>query len=124
MRTDAKWGNNGAFVVPGPERHRLFVIASDEDGWEHVSISLHNEARLPTWTEMCYVKDLFWDEDEVVIQYHPAKADYVNFQSSTLHMWKPVGIELPRPPHTMVGPKGVEEGMGLLASMTGKKVKP
>src|SRR3954463_6943988 len=80
--SDARCGNNGAFVVPGPERHKLFCIVSDQDGWEHVSISLHNKARLPVWTEMCFVKDLFWDEDEVVIQYHPAKADYVNFQSS------------------------------------------
>jgi hypothetical protein len=121
MATSAKWGNNGAFVVPGPERHRLFVIASDEEDWEHVSISLHNKARLPVWTEMCYVKDLFWDEEEVVIQYHPAKTDYVNFQSSTLHLWKPIGIELPRPRHTMVGPKNVEEGLGLLTSMYTKK---
>lgn len=124
MRTDAKWGNNGAFVVPGPERHRLFVIVSDQDGWEHCSVSLHNKARLPTWTEMCHIKDLFWPEDEIVVQYHPAKADYINFQSSTLHLWRPAGHDLIHPPYWMVGPKGVEDGLELLAGMFEKKRQP
>jgi hypothetical protein len=121
FRTTPAWGNNGAFLLPGPERHKLFCIVSDQEGWEHVSVSLASKARLPIWSEMCYVKDLFWGEDEVVVQYHPAKANYVNFQASTLHMWKPSSADLPTPPHAMVGPKSVEEGIELLASMMGRK---
>lgn len=85
---------------------RLTVIASggedwEECGlpgmpWEHVSVSTHN--RTPTWEEMCWVKDQFFGPDEVVVQYHPARVDYVNFHRYTLHMWKPVGVELPKPP--------------------------
>jgi hypothetical protein len=52
---------------------------------------------------MCKVKDLFWDEDDVVIQFHPRKSDYVNNHSGCLHMWRPIGVALPLPPHEMVG---------------------
>jgi hypothetical protein len=47
----------------------LRVIASDGKGWEHISVSLPN--RCPNWREMCFIKSLFWDEEDVVIQYHP-----------------------------------------------------
>jgi hypothetical protein len=68
--SDATYGNNGAFLIPSPgTRAMLQVIASDGAGWEHVSVSL--KVRLPTWTEMSYVKDLFWGEEETVLQLHP-----------------------------------------------------
>lgn len=83
----------------GPVR----IISSAGDGWEHVSVSLENRA--PSWAEMCWVKDLFWSPDECVIQYHPPEADYVNHHPYCLHLWKPIGVELPRPPTDFVGPK-------------------
>lgn len=52
------------------------VIWSYAGGWEHVSICPKN--RTPDWNEMCLLKDVFWNEDETVIQYHPAKTNYVN----------------------------------------------
>lgn len=121
--TTPQWGNNGAFLVPGPEHHKLFCIVSDQDGWEHVSISLARKPRIPTWAEMCYIKDLFWGEEECVVQYHPPKADYVSFEDTTLHLWKPVAVLLPRPPHTMVAPKNLDETLRLLETITGKKVR-
>lgn len=84
------------------------MIASDGAGWDHVSVSLPN--RCPTWAEMCLVKDLFFSPEETVIQYHPASADYVNHHPFCLHLWKPQGIDLPKPPTYLVGPKGVEHG--------------
>lgn len=65
------------------------VAGSNEAGWEHVSIEL-KARRLPTWDEMCYVKDLFWDEEEEVVQMHPRKSEYVNL-TDALHLWRPVG---------------------------------
>ena len=47
-------GNNGAFTIPF-ESFILHVIASDGQGWEHVSVSLSH--RTPNWREMCFVKD-------------------------------------------------------------------
>lgn len=106
-------GNNGAFRLPHvpPSSLTLFVMASDgahweEDGligtpWEHVSVSTN--VRCPSWVEMCYVKSLFWGEDDVVLQFHPRKSEYVNTHPFCLHLWRPVGIEIPTPPAITVG---------------------
>jgi hypothetical protein len=93
-------GNNGAFLIPF-ESFALRVIASDGTGWEHVSVSLPN--RTPNWREMCFIKALFWDEEDVVVQYHPATSQYVNRHENRLHLWWPVGVEMPTPPKELVG---------------------
>lgn len=84
------------------------VIWSYVGGWEHVSICPKN--RTPYWDEMCMLKEMFWYEDETVIQYHPAKSNYVNNLKNCLHLWKPIEQftgELPVPPDIMVGIKEV-----------------
>lgn len=78
-------------------------IASWGKRWDHVSISL--EDRCPTWEEMCWFKDLFWNKEEMVIQYHPAEADYVNNHPHCLHLWKPQNQTVPKPPTKFVGLK-------------------
>ena len=99
----AEYGNNGAFrfKVDGKE---FLVIASDGKGWEHASVTL-NRPRCPTWEEMCMIKEMFWDEEDCVIQYHPPKHDWISNSKYCLHLWRPIGIELPRPPNFMVGIK-------------------
>ena len=82
------------------------VIWTFGGGWEHVSICPRN--RLPEWDEMCTVKDMFWNDDECVVQYHPPKTEYVNNMPNCLHLWKPINHEIPMPPSIMVGLKGVE----------------
>ena len=94
---------NGCFVVLLKHQQKLRVIASDGAGWEHVSVSRRD--RCPTWDEMCQVKDLFWDEDDCVVQYHPPKEAWVNNHPNCLHLWRPVGVELPRPHALLVGIK-------------------
>ena len=91
-------GNNGMFVIFLKQGQKVKVIASDGLGWEHVSVS--RDDRTPTWDEMCQVKDMFWDESDCVIQYHPAKKDYVNVHNHCLHLWRTEGI--PTPPTFMV----------------------
>jgi len=96
-------GNNGAFSLPpylALSKLRIMVIASDGEGWEHVSAS--TKSRCPTWEEMCYVKDLFWDGEDCVVQYHPAKEHYVNNHPYTLHLWRSVAFKFPIPPMRMV----------------------
>lgn len=100
--SEASYGNNGAFVVPlKTHSQTVFVIASDGEGWEHVSVS--RKDRCPTWAEMCEIKALFWPEDEWVVQYHPARSDYVNVHQFCLHLWRPIGGQFPTPPSWMVG---------------------
>lgn len=101
--SDASYGNAGLFQALGPCGMTLRMIASDEGGWEHVSVSLAN--RCPNWREMCWVKELFWEDHEAVMQLHPPKADYVNHHPYCLHLWRPLKAEIPRPPAIMVGVK-------------------
>lgn len=77
------------------------IIFSWGGGWDHVSMSFRN--RVPSWDEMCWLKDAFFDEDEVVIQFHPAKKDYINTHPYCLHLWKKQGYEIPTPPSLFVG---------------------
>lgn len=106
--SDSSLGNNGAFIIPSCVSGRdLIVIASDGEGWEHVSVSAkdNSKIRTPVWDEMNYIKDLFWDEEECVVQFHPPKKEYVNNQSNTLHLWKPIGKKIETPPSILVGVK-------------------
>lgn len=105
MSSDDSYGNNGAFIVPfkSPHTMLLSVIASDGEGWEHVSVSL--KSRCPTWAEMSYIKDLFWDDEDMVLQYHPPKSAYVNCHPNCLHLWRPIGVTIPCPPSYLIGPK-------------------
>lgn len=104
-------GNNGPFVMPHYRinGYEIRCIISDGMGFEHVSVTISkigkDATRCPTWEEMCWVKDMFWNKDEVVIQYHPAEKDYVSQHPYCLHLWKPIGIELPIPDPLMVGIK-------------------
>jgi hypothetical protein len=125
-------GNNGFFVIPskgGSIRIHYQCIASDgkhpddpfgsdEILWEHVSVVIVNishsgktthENRCPTWEEMCYLKELFWDDPEdMVIQYHPPKSQYISLHPNCLHLWRPMPqaggvISIPLPPKELVG---------------------
>ena len=102
MASDDSYGNNGCFIIPF-ESYELTVIASDGEGWEHVSVSLNN--RCPNWKEMCFIKSLFWDENECVVQYHPPEGEYVNNHDNCLHLWKHTDKEFPLPPSILVGIK-------------------
>lgn len=92
-------GNNGIFLIPF-QTTTLKVIASDGEGWDHVSVSLKN--RCPNWPEMCHVKDVFFSEDETVVQFHPRKSDYVNNHPYCLHLWKKQSENYLLPPTEMV----------------------
>jgi hypothetical protein len=81
------------------------VIASDGMGWQHVSVSIHGSEMTPSWGVMCKVKDLFWGDDDWVVQFHPAKSEYVNNHNGCLHLWKPVGVAFPKPDSILVGIK-------------------
>ncbi len=103
MMSDELSGHNGAFMVPHAGAGVMQIIASDQGGWEHVSVSLPH--RCPTWDEMCEVKAMFWDEEDCVVQYHPPASEYVNKHPYCLHLWRPTspGVVVPMPPKWMIG---------------------
>lgn len=100
----------GAFLVPGPCNMELKIIASSGDPeldihWEHVSVSCRN--RCPNWQEMCFVKNLFWDAEDTVMQLHPPRSQWINNHPYVLHLWRPLKSEIPLPPPITVGDKAL-----------------
>ena len=107
MASDPSFGMCGKFYVRGPCGATLQIVASDAsepeaEGWEHVSISTETGNRCPNWPEMCFIKALFWSDEETVMQLHPRKTDYVNLHNFCLHMWRPLECDIPMPPKIAV----------------------
>lgn len=111
-RTDADviahwgWAGNescGAFCIPSPiDKAPMMVVASAAEGWDHVSVSRKN--RCPNWPEMEHVKRLFFRDDECAMQLHVPPVDHLSYHPHCLHIWRPHGVEIPRPPAMMVAP--------------------
>ena len=102
----------GGTVFPIEYRKGKMKVVNDVDkalhfifswgcGFEHLSVS--TPIKTPTWEQMCFMKELFWRDDEVCMQLHPKKEDYVNNMEYCLHIWKPIEKEIPTPPSIMLG---------------------
>lgn len=115
-RTEGPYGSDdsmglcGAFDIPHPNQPevKFFVIASDgmdSTGWEHVSVhGITPRGKFtPQWGQMCFIKDLFWDAEDCVIQFHPPKSEYVNVAKNVLHLWRKVGTNPETPPKILIG---------------------
>lgn len=81
------WGDMKEVVLPSP-------------AWEHVTVS--TAFGCPRWEEMCFVKDAFWDPGELVLQLHVPTDEHLSIHDFVLHLWKPVGVEIPMPPKICV----------------------
>ena len=95
---------NGKVKIINNLDKALHFIFSWGMGFEHLSVS--TPIRTPSWDQMCFMKDIFWKDDEVCMQLHPKKEDYVNNMPYCLHIWRPIHKEIPTPPNVMVGIKG------------------
>ena len=72
------------------------IWGRDEAGWEHVSVSSYKAKRLPSWDDMCRVKDIFFEDEEEAVQVHPKASRYLHGVShkgetleNVLHLWRP-----------------------------------
>ena len=84
------------------EKWKGSVIWSFGGGWDHVSVSPFKKHITPSWDDMCRIKDMFFHEEETVVQYHPPKSNYVNVMPNCLHLWKPQSEVMPVPPRLYV----------------------
>ena len=103
MKSSKEDGNNGVFILRTRRlKNTLSVQASDGADWEHASVSL--AFRTPTWSEMHFVKNLFWDADDLVVQFHPPESEYVDIHKYCLHLWRKIGTNdyCETPPTIMV----------------------
>lgn len=116
MGSTKAYGTQGVFIIPVPEVEDNVkyyqVIASSGLGWEHVSVTLIDDRKcpvsvMPSWEDMCSLKDEFWDDMDCVVQFHPPKSEYVNNHRFCLHLWRPTNQVLPMPDSILVGLKGV-----------------
>ena len=104
MASSPAEGANGKFMLRRSPRHPvLSIVISNGMGWEHVSVSA--PGRCPTWEEMSWVKETFWEPEDAVMQLHPPQSEYVNWHPYCLHLWRPLLAEIPVPPSVFVGPK-------------------
>lgn len=103
LYSDSTYGNNGLFRIR-MGTHIVYCVASDGEGFEHVSVSIDKGGITPTWAIMARVKDLFWDAEDTVVQFHPPKSMYVNLHPHVLHLWRNEEIQkLMIPPKRLVG---------------------
>lgn len=99
-------GDSGAGAFDIRRNGITFRVIATTDalvGWEHVSVSTRK--RCPVWEEMDWIANLFFEPDEAAIQFHVPPSDHVNCHPFCLHWWRPLHVELPRPPSILVGPK-------------------
>lgn len=106
IEAEAANGGMGGYYYDSISGKNLNFIFSYQMGWEHLSVSM--PSRTPTWDMMCRMKDIFWNKDEACVEYHPKEEDYVNMHKHCLHIWRPTDVELPTPPHILVGFKDEE----------------
>lgn len=88
---------NGWVEWPGFKGTVMFGYNEGQDkNMEHVSISSFKKKQLPTWDDMCKLKDMFFYPHEMVVQIHPSEDRYVhsvgvgkNTRENVLHLWRP-----------------------------------
>lgn len=106
---------NGWFVFNGPLGRQLRAMASDEEGWDHVSVSLsppYNEKSAPTWEEMEWIKRQFFEPEECAYQLHPPLDQYEDGSTAmrrtgrpmvhVLHLWRCQSVPVPMPPREFI----------------------
>lgn len=93
-------GGHGTIAMP---TWKGSVIWSNGGGWEHVSVSPYARGITPDWDDMCRIKEIFFHDDEAVIQIHPPKDEYVNNMPNCLHLWRCYYKDMVLPPSCFVG---------------------
>ena len=106
LRAFGSYGDEtcGRFFVPSKiDAQPICVIASNGEGWDHVSVS--RTRRTPNWLEMEQIKRLFFKDDEWAMQVHVPPSEHLSHHPYCLHMWRPHDVEIPKPPRWMVAPE-------------------
>ena len=95
---------NGAFIIDRYNNGEFYlVIASNGQGWEHVSVTIHKKnggsvKKCPSYQEMMMIKEKLFSEEDVVFQLHPREEDYISTHPYCLHLWKPNNCNMVVPP--------------------------
>lgn len=93
--TEGTMGGSATITLPSGFCGSVFW-GRDEGGWEHVSMASYRRHKMPTWQDMCDLKDVFFGPDEEAVQIHPVESEYVhgvgtlaNRIGNVMHLWRP-----------------------------------
>lgn len=93
----------GCFRLTGPRGLEPRVIAAADAGWDHVSVAVGSAVpRCPDWSEMEFVKRLFFSPDETAMQLHVPVREHISNHDHCLHLWRPHDRPIPLPPASFV----------------------
>lgn len=87
----------GWVAYPDKKFRGSLIVGFNEDGMEHVSVSSYKKRQLPDWDVMCRIKEAIWQDEEMVVQIHPKKSEYLHGVGTiggdklenVLHLWRP-----------------------------------
>ena len=117
LASDGSFGNNGMFVIPAGQEaipdqsgkltkvpYFIFVVASDQQSWEHISIVIHTigPQRAPVKEEVDAIRNMFWGKDDQVFQYMPSSR-FKDENPLCIQLWRKPGVEMPVPPLELSG---------------------
>lgn len=78
-------------------------------GWDHIAIHVRawdkarkSLARAPSPSETAWLKDLFFEPQEPVLQFHLARNHPLHAQAFVVHLWRPTIGEITLPPPELV----------------------
>lgn len=65
----------------------ILSYSTERDGkiWQHVSVS--REGRVPSYEELCMVKETLVGPEKGAVQVFPPKEEHVNYHPYCLHLW-------------------------------------
>lgn len=92
----AQTPNSMTFVIPlkTEKKVALNCLAVWDCGWELVKVSCNKT--FPSWEAMCYIKQVFWPDDEAVMQIHLPDSQQI-IDAKTVHLWRPTDQAIPLP---------------------------
>ena len=68
LRITDLYDDGGAGLIRFPESgYAASVIWSSGGGWDHVSMAPYNHDIIPSWADMCMLKDIFFEEEETAV---------------------------------------------------------
>lgn len=71
-------------------KFRGTVVWGRAEGGQYDHVSVSSPKRIPTWEELCKIKDMFFDDEEECYQVFPKKSEYVNIHKNCMHIWRNV----------------------------------
>lgn len=87
-----KIGNGYAYWGVRGKGHGLAIIISidtrEDEDWIHVSVS--RKSRVPSYEDLCLVKQDFIGDDREAYQKFPKASEHVNTHPYCLHLWSPL----------------------------------